>query len=123
MSATNTEVTCDVREVLDRIGDRWTLPVIVELFQGPRRFRQLERGVEGISQRMLTLTLRKMERDGLVERTVYPTVPAQVEYELTPTGRSLSEVLQALAGWAAEHREVVIASRARWREQHPDTRS
>ncbi|TMR07704.1 winged helix-turn-helix transcriptional regulator, partial [Nonomuraea zeae] len=124
MSVTNTAVTtaCDVREVLDRLGDRWSVPVLAELGQGGvRRYRELQRGVPGISQRMLTLTLRRLERDGLIDRTVYPTVPAQVEYGLTETGRSLTLLLHAVADWAAEHRESVMSSRARWHADHPDT--
>ena len=108
------QMACDVREVLDRIGDKWTVLVINELAHGVRRFRRLQRDVPGISQRMLTLTLRRLERDGLVVRPVYPTVPARVEYALTLTGHSLTPVLKAVADWAAEHRHTVIESRARW---------
>ncbi len=108
------QAACDIRQVLDRIGDKWSVLVVVELSKGVRRFRQLQRAVPGISQRMLTLTLRRLERDALVARTVYPTVPAQVEYALTATGRSLTDVLKALADWSAEHRDTVMASRARW---------
>jgi DNA-binding HxlR family transcriptional regulator len=108
------QIACDIREVLDRIGDKWSVLVIVELANGTRRFRRLQRAIAGISQRMLTLTLRRLERDGLVTRTVFPIVPAQVEYALTPTGQSLTLVLRVLADWAAEHRDVVMTSRARW---------
>lgn len=80
---------CGIRDVLDRVGDKWSVLVIVELAGGPRRFRQLQRAIDGISQRMLTLTVRRLERDGLVLRTVYQTVPAQVDYRLTETGTSL----------------------------------
>jgi len=114
LSGEDEQVACDIREVLDRIGDKWSVLVVIELAQGVRRFRQLQRAVSGISQRMLTLTLRRLERDALVARTIYPTVPAQVEYTLTPTGLSLIVVLKALADWAAEHRDTVLASRARW---------
>lgn len=113
------QMACGIREVLDRIGDKWSVLVVIELAQGVRRFRQLQRAVPGISQRMLTLTLRRLERDSLVARTVYPTVPAQVEYALTSTGHSLTVVLKALADWAAEHRGTVMASRSRWDTGHP----
>src|SRR3954471_2427577 len=79
---------CGIREVLDRIGDKWSVLVVVELAQGVRRFRALQRAVHGISQRMLPLTVRRLERDGLVTRTVHATVPPQVDYELTETGQS-----------------------------------
>lgn len=113
------QMACGIREVLDRIGDKWSVLVVIELAKGVRRFRQLQRAVPGISQRMLTLTLRRLERDSLVTRTVYPTVPAQVEYALTSTGHSLTVVLKALADWAAEHRDTVMASRSRWDTGHP----
>lgn len=106
--------SCDLREVLDRIGDKWSASVIIELGQGVRRFRQLQRAMSGVSQRMLTLTLRRLERDGLVVRTVFPTVPAQVEYELTPAGRSLRSLLATVAGWGLDHRDVIMESRRRW---------
>src|SRR5215207_2908746 len=77
-----------VREVLSRVGDKWSVLVIAMLGQGTRRFSELQRSIDGISQRMLTLTLRQIERDGLVERTVYPTIPPRVEYSLTPLGRT-----------------------------------
>ncbi|GAA2683130.1 helix-turn-helix domain-containing protein [Streptomyces lunalinharesii] len=120
LPAGDEELVCDIREVVQRIGDRWSVLVIVELAQGVRRFRQLQRAVPGISQRMLTLTLRRLERDALVDRTVYPTVPAQVEYELTDTGHSLTFVLKMLADWGAEHRDTVMESRARWDAKRPD---
>lgn len=105
---------CGVRDVLDRIGDKWTVLVIAELASGPRRFRQLQRALFGISQRMLTLTLRRLERDGLVSRTVYATVPAQVSYDLTERGRSLTQLVRVLVDWAQEHRASIQASRAQW---------
>jgi DNA-binding HxlR family transcriptional regulator len=95
--------------------------VIVELAKGERRFRALQRGVPGISQRMLTLTVRRLERDGLITRTVHPTIPPQVEYELTPTGHSLTHLLKALADWSAEYRFVIAESRHRWDIGHPDS--
>ncbi|MBG0813560.1 helix-turn-helix domain-containing protein [Planomonospora sp. ID82291] len=110
---------CGIREVLDRIGDKWSVLVIVELAQGVRRFRRLQRAVPGISQRMLTLTVRRLERDGLVSRTVHATVPPQVEYELTPTGHSLTHLVKALADWSAAHREGIAASRRAWDAANP----
>ncbi|MFF5211698.1 winged helix-turn-helix transcriptional regulator [Streptosporangium sp. NPDC000396] len=110
---------CGIREVLDRIGDKWSVLVVVELAQGVRRFRQLQRAVPGISQRMLTLTVRRLERDGLVRRTVYPTIPPQVEYELTSMGHSLTHLLKAMADWSAAHREAIAASRRTWDAANP----
>ncbi|KAB8194773.1 transcriptional regulator [Nonomuraea phyllanthi] len=110
---------CGIREVLDRIGDKWTVLVLVELAKGVRRFRELHRAIPGISQRMLTLTTRRLCRDGLVERTAYPTIPPQVEYELTAMGRSLAESVQRLAGWSREHKDAMREARARWDADHP----
>jgi DNA-binding HxlR family transcriptional regulator len=92
-----------VREVLSLVGDKWSVLIVVILGQGPRRFSEIKRVVEGISQRMLTLTLRGLERDGLVTRTVTPTIPPRVDYELTDLGRSLCEPVQALNNWAVDH--------------------
>lgn len=103
----------EIREVLNRIGDKWSLQVIGLLSEGPRRFNELRRGVGGISQRMLTLTLRLLERDGLVKRTVFPTVPPSVEYQLTPLGLTLTDPVRALSKWAREHREEIRAARRR----------
>jgi DNA-binding HxlR family transcriptional regulator len=100
-----------VREVLNRVGDKWSVQLILALAPGVRRFSELKRAIEGISQRMLTLTLRGLERDGLVARTVYPTVPARVEYALTPLGRTLIVPVSGLARWAATHREPIQAAR------------
>ena len=105
---------CGIRDVLDRIGDKWTLLVCIELTQGVRRFRELQRAVPGISQRMLTLTVRRLERDGMVQRRVFASVPPRVEYGLTPLGRSLSGPIRVLAEWAEEHRAEIAAARSRW---------
>ncbi|MER7500052.1 helix-turn-helix domain-containing protein [Nonomuraea pusilla] len=105
---------CGIRDVLDRLGDRWTVLVVVELAKGVRRFRELQRAIPGISQRMLTLTTRRLCRDGLVERTAYPTIPPQVEYRLTPMGHSLAEAVASLADWSRDHKDAIAASRARW---------
>lgn len=94
---------------------------MVELAQGVRRFRQLPRAVPGISQRMLTLTVRRLERNGLVTRTVHPTVPPQVEYELTAMGHSLTHLVKALADWSAEHRDAIVRAREEWDAEHPDS--
>lgn len=112
---------CGIRDVLDRIGDKWSVLVVVELAQGVRRFRQLQRAVPGISQRMLTLTVRRLERDGLVTRTVHPTIPPQVEYALTPTGDSLTHLVKALADWSAEHRDTIARARQEWDSANPDS--
>jgi DNA-binding HxlR family transcriptional regulator len=110
---------CGIRDVLDRVGDKWSVLVIVELANGARRFRQLQRAIDGISQRMLTLTVRRLERDGLVRRTVYPTVPAQVDYRLTETGASLTYLVKALADWSLEHRDGIAHARESYDAQHP----
>ncbi|QKT08741.1 helix-turn-helix transcriptional regulator [Gordonia sp. X0973] len=101
---------CPSRRLLDRIGDRWTVLVIGVLDGGPRRFSEIQAVVDGVSQKMLTQTLRALERDGLVTRTVFPEVPPRVEYELTTTGRSLLEPLRALTEWATANMTVVQAS-------------
>ena len=110
---------CGIRDVLTRVGDKWSVLVIVELASGIHRFRELQRGIDGISQRMLTLTVRRLERDGLVTRTVYPTVPAQVTYELTALGSSLTHLVKQLADWSLEHREIIGHSRANYDTHHP----
>lgn len=114
------EDDCGIREVLDRLGDRWTVLVLVELSKGVRRFRELQRAIPGISQRMLTLTTRRLWRDGLVRRTVHPTVPPQVDYQLTEVGRSLAGAVSALADWSREHKDVIGDARRRWDAEHPD---
>ncbi|MFC0672648.1 winged helix-turn-helix transcriptional regulator [Brachybacterium hainanense] len=91
---------CPSRRLLDRIGDRWTVLVILTLREGPRRFSEIRRRIDGVSQKMLTQTLRALERDGLVTRTVHPEVPPRVVYELTALGRSLIGPLDGLLGWA-----------------------
>lgn len=105
---------CPTRRILDRIGDRWTVLTIGALGDGPHRFSEIRRRVEGISQKMLTQTLRALERDGLVVRTVFPEVPPRVEYELTEAGCSLREPLKALEDWSIEH----FASVSRAQEAH-----
>jgi len=103
-----------VSEVLSRVGDKWTVLVVSELGRGSRRFNELRRALGSISQRMLTLTLRALERDGLVTRTVRPTVPPRVDYALTRLGRSLLEPVSALESWALKHRAAIAEARARY---------
>lgn len=100
-----------IREVLDRVGDKWSVLVISTLGHESLRYSDLQASVHGISQRMLTVTLKALERDGLLTRTAYPEVPPRVEYELTDLGRSLLDVVMTLATWAAAHYEDVAASR------------
>ncbi|OLF18964.1 winged helix-turn-helix transcriptional regulator [Actinophytocola xanthii] len=104
---------CPVTDVLRRIGDKWTVLVVVLLGRRRHRFNELHRSVDGISQRMLTRTLRTLEQDGLVEREVHPTVPPSVEYGLTPLGRSLLPPLSGLADWAVAHHGEITAARGR----------
>ena len=108
-----------IREVLARVGDKWSVFVITLLGEHTMRFTELQRSIEGISQRMLTLTLRQLERDGLVHRVVYPVVPPRVDYSLTPLGSTLLEPLIGLAGWADEHRSDIEKARLEY-DAHPD---
>jgi DNA-binding HxlR family transcriptional regulator len=100
-----------VSGVLARVGDKWSVLVVMLLGGGPRRFNDIKRQVDGISQRMLTLTLRGLERDGFVRRTVTPVIPPRVDYELTPLGRSLAEPVQALGEWARANLAAIEAAR------------
>jgi DNA-binding HxlR family transcriptional regulator len=109
---------CTVRQVLDRVGGKWSIGILVAASAGPVRFTELERSIEGISRRMLTLTLRNLERDGLLERTVYPTVPPRVEYVATPMARELYDSLTALTTWAERHREEIATARAEYDRVH-----
>ncbi|AHH17670.1 transcriptional regulator, HxlR family [Nocardia nova SH22a] len=101
-----------IREVLDRIGDKWTVLIVSTLSAGPLRYSDLQTSIPGISQRMLTQTLKHLERDGLATRTAYPEVPPRVEYELTDLGRSLLDAVTAMAGWAAAHHGEIATNRA-----------
>lgn len=103
---------CPTRQILDRIGDRWTVLIVGALGDGTARFSELRRRVGGISQKMLTQTLREMERDGLVTRTAYPEVPPRVEYTLTEAGVTLRGPLKALEDWSIRHLTGVLAARA-----------
>lgn len=98
--------------ILARIGDKWSVLVVMSLGDETHRFNELKRRIDGISQRMLTLTLRGLERDGLVERTFFPSIPPRVDYALTTLGRSLREPVSALGQWAVEHRETVERARS-----------
>ena len=111
---------CRANEVLGRVGDKWSLQVIHSLGGGTRRFTDLKRAIDGISQRMLTVTLRGLERDGIVTRTMYPVMPPRVDYALTPMGRTLLEAACNLVGWAHAHLEEIDTARAEYdaREVH-----
>lgn len=120
MSPTHTKVSrevCPSREVLSRVGDKWSVFVIAMLKSGPKRFSELRREIEGISQRMLTLTLRGLERDGLVTRTVTPSIPPRVDYALTPLGRTLLDPVIRLAIWAERNRGRIQEARDRFDQQ------
>ena len=110
-------------ETLARIGDKWTVLVVELLRDGPMRFNELRRTINGISQRMLTLTLRGLERDGLVTRTVYPTIPPRVDYELTTLGRTLQEPLGAIAQWARAHRPAIDRARKLFDAAHAGSKN
>ena len=108
-----------VASILARVGDKWSVFVIMMLADGPKRFNEIKRLIGGISQRMLTLTLRGLERDGLVTRTVFPTIPPRVDYELTDLGRGLTQPVMALGKWAIEHKREIEHARARFDRPNP----
>ncbi|WP_315812334.1 helix-turn-helix domain-containing protein [Bradyrhizobium sp. SZCCHNR2028] len=103
-----------VREILDLVGDKWSLYIIATLKDGSVRFNELRRQIDGISQRMLTITLRGLERDGLVKRTLFPTIPPRVDYELTDVGRTLLAPVMALVTWANTNQENIQNARVRY---------
>ena len=107
----DTREDCEVRQILDRIADKWSLLVIALLEHRRLRFTQLMREIDGVSQRMLTVTLRQLERDGLVTRTVHPVVPPKVEYELTPLGATLHQTIQSLVTWTEIHQREIAEAR------------
>jgi len=111
---------CPTRQVLDRIADRWTALVVGRLEEGTQRFSELQREIGGVSSKMLSQTLRSLERDGLVERTVHPVVPPHVEYRLTPLGETLTEPLAAVREWAEAHIEAVEAAQERYKALERD---
>lgn len=108
------KIKLEVRDVLARVGDKWSLYVVGNLYGGPVRFNELKRRIPGVSQRMLTLTLRGLERDGLVTRTVYPTNPPSVDYALTDLGRSLTQPVRALVEWSEAHLDQLQDARDRF---------
>ncbi|MFE9398240.1 winged helix-turn-helix transcriptional regulator [Streptomyces flavidovirens] len=108
----DTREDCEVRQILDRVADKWSLLVIALLDSHVLRFTELRRKIDGISQRMLTVTLRQLERDGLVKRTVHPVVPPRVEYELTPLGATLHTTIRSLVTWTEKHQNEIAAARA-----------
>jgi DNA-binding HxlR family transcriptional regulator len=103
---------CEVRQILDRIADKWSLLVVALLAERTMRFNELRREIDGISQRMLTVTLRHLERDGLVHRTLYPEIPPRVEYRLTPLGQTLLSTIQSLVDWTEAHQADIARARA-----------
>ncbi|MEU3527869.1 helix-turn-helix domain-containing protein [Streptomyces sp. NPDC038707] len=103
---------CPVTEVLDHVAGKWSIGILIAAAHGPLRFTEIERAISGISRRMLTLNLRRLERDGLLVRTVYPTVPPRVEYDLTPMARELYASLTGLVDWAERHRSAIARARA-----------
>jgi DNA-binding HxlR family transcriptional regulator len=109
-----------ITQVLSRIGDKWTVLIIILLRERAYRFNELKRSIDGISQRMLTLTLRNMERDGLVTRTVTPSIPPRVDYELTDVGRSLAGPVKILGDWAFEHLGRIAAAQAVFDARAPE---
>lgn len=114
-----TAPTCNIftRELLSRIGDKWSILIIAHLAEGPLRFNILRRTIGQVSQRMLTLTLRSLERDGLVSRTVFPSIPPRVEYELTPLGRTLMGPVMTLIDWSLIHQGEVEKARSEYESQ------
>jgi DNA-binding HxlR family transcriptional regulator len=110
-----------INSILSLVGDKWTVLIVMVLVERPRRFNDIKRTVDGISQQMLTRTLRALERDGMVSRTVYPTLPPQVEYALTPLGHSLADPVRALGGWARHNMVEIEGNRLRY-DTRPDQR-
>jgi len=114
MTAQRAPDACRSREVLELVADKWSLYVVSVLGDGPRRFTEIKRGVDGISQRMLTVTLRGLERDGILTRTVYEVMPPHVSYRLTPLGASLLAATTPLVAWSTKHLPQIDAARARY---------
>ncbi|MEO3886944.1 helix-turn-helix domain-containing protein [Nonomuraea sp. B5E05] len=119
----DTREDCEVRQILDRIADKWSLLVIALLDCKSLRFTQLRREIDGVSQRMLSVTLRQLERDGLVSRTVHPVVPPRVDYALTPLGRTLHETIKSLVTWTEAHQEEIARARAAYDARAQDLTS
>ena len=114
MKDPNNPVCRTISDLLSRIGDKWSVLVVTTLGEGSKRFNELRREIPSVSQRMLTLTLRNLERDGLVSRTVTPTIPPRVDYELTDLGRSLQGPICGLATWACDNVDTIHAAQARF---------
>jgi DNA-binding HxlR family transcriptional regulator len=112
-----------ISSLLQRIGDKWSVLVVSTLGAGPRRFNELRREIPSVSQRMLTLTLRNLERDGLVSRTVTPSIPPRVDYELTPLGRSLEGPIGQLQQWALDNVGAIHSAQARYDQLHEEARA
>ncbi len=115
--AAGSEADCPARQILDRVGDRWSMYVLAHLEAGPLRFNAIRRRITNLSQRVLTVTVRSLERDGLVTRTVYPTIPPQVDYRITPLGQSLLDAVQNLVVWSASRRDEIRAQQIRYDDQ------
>ena len=113
------ENRCPTRLVLDRLADKWAVLILDRLDEGPVRFNHIRRDIKGISQKVLSQTLKKLERDGLVSRAVFATVPVTVEYKLTPLGRTLTETISALAHWAERNMDAVLAAQRAYDEASP----
>ena len=111
--------TCEIRDLLDRLADKWSLLVVELLGDGTRRFSELRREIDGISQRMLTRTLRQLERDGLVRREVHPVVPPRVDYTLTALGATLLKAVEPLVRWTRSHRDEIATARIDYDERQP----
>ena len=118
--ASVTESCRPVTDILSRVGDKWSVMIVMLLGPGPKRFNEIRRAINGISQRMLTLTLRGLERDGLLTRTIFPTIPPRVDYELTELGQSLRCPIDALGEWAFANRDRINAARDRFDWDHSE---
>ena len=112
---------CPTRRVLDRVADKWSVLILVLLQRGPVRFNALRRAIQGISQKVLSQTLKELERDGLIHREVFPTVPVTVEYSITPLGKTLAEVVRGLTVWAEENMNTILQAQRRYDETPPLT--
>ena len=110
---------CRARAVLQRVGDKWSMYAIDLLGQGTMRFSELQRSIDGITARMLTVTLRGLERDGIVTRTIHPVIPPRVEYDLTPMGRTLLDAIGQLVTWADSHLPEISAAQTAYDAKHP----
>ncbi|MDN3517541.1 helix-turn-helix domain-containing protein [Aquisalimonas lutea] len=115
------EQPCPIRDVLDRIGDQWSLLILEALAPGTLRFNALMREIGDVSKQMLSRTLKQLEQDGFITRTLYPEVPPRVEYTLTPLGRSFLEPMRQLVAWADAHHGAIVAARARYQARQEQT--